>query len=742
MWLAIGVFLFVGIFLPSPGTAQVLDRMEIVPSTDTEDIQIVFNTRVVYLSHSPEREGDLLQIFLSFPEFPPSQRLGRQQQASPPRSALIPKFSVIFPDQETNRTKSLTIKFSKPVKYTVSLQRKQQSSILIISVLHEAEPSEAPEIAPPAARPPPRAKAPPPTIPPFPPGGDLQTYADTLMKQGEAALEAGEYQSATAIFNALLNLPPNAHSQRAQELVGLARERSGEIAKAKLEYKLYLKLYPKGEGATRVRQRLAALSAPSTPAPPKLRKAKKRPPRQIKEFSVYGTLTQFYFGGFSQRKTTDANGTTKDSTEDQSVLLTTADYTGRYRYNQYDNKLVFRGSYAQDFLDTRDQKDPRLRAIYLEHAEKERYMIRLGRQPGNAGGILDLRFDGGWFSYVLSPEYQLNLVAGQTRPFRLTPGRSADDPRELRIFDKRWLTGINLDIGPLWEAWSGNVYFLNQMVHNLVDRRAVGGEIRYFEPGRTAFLLLDYDIFHHALNIVNFNGTWVNQKGTTFNLLIDHRKSPFAQTTNALLANGTNAVEAALHSLSTAELRLLVDALSGDSTLYLVGVTHPFTPSWQIGGDIRLNRTSGNSSLVQDPNDTSPFPNLSTSLLQLPGSGNIWTFTLQALGSNFLWENHTLVVNTSYIHTPDSTGESFGLSSLARFGNKWQLDSVFNFFHQNTGGNTNQYRFTPSVRVDYRLYDDIALEGLFGLGQTFSYAPTQDDSTLREFFFFGIRWER
>ena len=48
----------------------------------------------------------------------------------------------------------------------------------------------------------------------------------------------------------------------AQELIGVARERAGDIEQARKEYELYLKLFPNGEGATRVRQRLASLAPP------------------------------------------------------------------------------------------------------------------------------------------------------------------------------------------------------------------------------------------------------------------------------------------------------------------------------------------------------------------------------------------------------------------------------------------------------------------------------------------------
>ena len=89
-----------------------------------------------------------------------------------------------------------------------------------------------------------------PAIQAFAPGvsPEIEQQAASLMKQAKAAMDAGNYEQAVNLLNQLLFLPPNAQSQEGQELIGLARERNGELAKAKAEYELYLKLFPDGDG--------------------------------------------------------------------------------------------------------------------------------------------------------------------------------------------------------------------------------------------------------------------------------------------------------------------------------------------------------------------------------------------------------------------------------------------------------------------------------------------------------------
>ena len=65
------------------------------------------------------------------------------------------------------------------------------------------------------------------------------------------------------LLNRLLRQPEYPARADAQELMGLVRERAGQLAQAKAEYQEYLRRYPERRGAARVRGRLQALAAAS-----------------------------------------------------------------------------------------------------------------------------------------------------------------------------------------------------------------------------------------------------------------------------------------------------------------------------------------------------------------------------------------------------------------------------------------------------------------------------------------------
>jgi len=698
-----------------PSENSLLDRIEIIPKDSTSEIHILFKTPVRYLYHFPLEPGNYVRVHLVFPRVP--QALGGNiDQWDSPSSDLVSPFTIAFPDQETAITKRLSVTFSESLVFRVR-GRKDRKGI-IISVPRKNLPLEVTQ-EPPAIE-----QGPPMAIPQPSPGQDFQQSADTLMTEGRAALTAGDNEKATQLFNALLILPPNAHSQQAQELVGLARERNGELKKARIEYEVYLKVYPNSEGASRVRQRLASL--PQTlPTMSKMKPLKRKRVRQIKDTSVYGNLSQYYYGGHSRFETTIVDGgvvtRTNQNTTDQSSLVSTINLTGRQRYNQFDTKVIFRGSDTMDFLEDEESKNSqRLRRAYLQHENDSlEYMVLVGRQPGNSGGVLGT-FDGGWFRYDVFPEIGLNLVGGFPESSNFNDGIQLDSSR------KFW--GTNVDLRPADANWSGNTYFINQMVDGILDRQALGGELRYFENGRSVFSLLDFDISYGVLNIAMLNGSWLTDGGTTFTLLVDHRKTPSMQTGNALIGSGTTSVKDALRSVSEKELRRQAKALTAETDLVLLGMTYPLSSTWQIGGDLRFNHTTETEAVGSQPG--------------IPASGNIWTYTGQAIGTDLFFQNHTLTISGGYINTPDFQGQSLVLTSLARFGTQWQVDSSVNFYHQKDQNGVRLIRVSPVFRMSYRWNDNMTLEVEAGIERSQSESETLQDSMFRDFFFFGYIWQR
>ena len=709
--------------------AEILDKIEIIQTNTEADIHIDFFTQVRYLRHSPTNESSSLQIFLDFPQLTvaPTQR----ETLSSPPSDLVPGFTVNYPDQKTN---SIGIKFKKPVKFRITPDSSGRGIVIHVPLEKMAEP-QAQEV------PAPITEAAIVDIPSIPQGMSVNDYAGKLVAESRVAAGLGDYAKAIQLLNAALNFPPHAYSQNAQELIGVAREKNGELAKAKAEYNLYLSLYPEGDGVKRVRQHIADIDEASKS---KTTAKAKKPTREISETTVYGSWDQYYYDAHSHNYESDP--TTNSHSHDQSSLMSSLNLTARSRQNQYDSKLVYRNRQTMDFLpqigSSKHSNRDRTDAAYAEVANSEvDYLVRAGRQSGNSGGVLG-RFDGGLLRYGLTSKLRVNLVAGTLD--------------EYKVDYKRHFYGINLDIGPLAENWSGNTFFINQETDNVTDRRAVGGELRYFKNDRSVYSLVDYDTMFHRLNTFMVQGNLQAEDTTNYNVLYDHRKSPILQMINSLssvpVAPGSpqpTTIRQALQQGQTEELlRSLAIANTLDTDLYLLGVTRQITPRWQLGADVQLSRVSGgdstaavaaatNALLENNPFiDPLTLQNLSNSF----AGGNTYTYHVQAVGLDTLFKNDTSIISASITTGPTSLVESVVLTNIMVPRENSRLDSSIKLTRIDTDPSTMQYVVSPTMRASYRLGTKATLEAEIGLEvDNRSSAVDGHNRTFRDFSFIGYR---
>jgi len=574
-----------------------------------------------------------------------------------------------------------------------------------------------------------------PAIQAFAPGvsPEIEQQAASLMKQGKAAMDAGNYEQAVNLLNQLLFLPPNAQSQEGQELIGLARERNGELAKAKAEYELYLKLFPDGEGATRVKQQLAVLGAKPEAAPPARDAAARAaaPQRAIK--TVNGSVSQYFYGGQSQIQTAFNTPTTVEKTTisgiDQSLLVTNVDLNARYRDASADQRIVFRDTYSWSFLDTSDSYNRMTTAYYDYKGLENNFYARIGRQTGFNGGLPN-RFDGALLGYRFAPKFKLNVAVGL--------------PVEFPTIDsERKFWEINLDAENLAGRWSGNVFFIDQWVDGITDRRATGAEIRYFDELRSLYTLLDYDVSYDVMNIAMLQGSWQTAGQTTISLLLDRRRAPTLTTNNALYNSTVTSmvpppttIKQLLNSYSENEIRALAENATAVAYQAQLSLTTPLNPTWQLGLDIGMVNIGALPSVTL-PEGTVLEPSLAT--------GNMYSSSLRAIGTNLYSGRDINVFSLSYTNAPQSTpafsGIQLAYNNTTYLGDKWLLEPSLKYYRQQTNPNNDLARWTPGIRVSYRIKESLSIDSEYIYEHSTGTSPDTQDLSQTHYFSLGYRWD-
>jgi hypothetical protein len=713
--------------------AQIIDRVEVARDGANARIDIRFDVQIDYLRHAPPDRGQLITIFFRLIGGEDAASATLQETRRPPPNDLVPPFEVTYPAQPASfgAQRRLEIRFRAPIAFRVRPVDNRTISIYVPLPPSMAEP---PAVAPPSAPTPPASTSPQPVQPPSAPaapaatpqalaptGSATEREAEVEMRIARQALEAGKWDEAAISLNRVLNLPPNRYSQEAQELIGLAREKLGEMNKARVEYELYLRLYPDGPGAARVKDRLATLPV-GTLVPPEAAAAA----APAVPYSAWGSLSQYYYGGKSKVQNTTTivtpatDATTIDKQQftstDQSQIVTNADVTARWRQGDYDSRFVFRDQYTWSLL--RDVASfNRLSAAYFETRFLPRdIMLRAGRQIGTSSGILG-RYDGASGSFAIAPDWRVSGVVGS----------AVDVPAGTRpIF-----AGVAVDATNLFPqklpGVGAQVYAISQRVAGVADRLGLGGEARYFDADRTAFGTVDYDPLYRALNIASLQGTWRLPGGTAFNALADYRRTPTLSLTNVAAAEGTGDIGGLLSARGLSTMRDDAKALTPISRVYLVGVTQPVATKWQLGFDFRLSSLSGVGATSTTP--------------ATPGTGNVFTYTLQAIGTSLTSWQDILVLDASVLHSPTIDGWTTGVNYLFTPWTPWTFQPTFRYYHQTDNQGGRLTRIEPGLRVVYRLRDRFSIEGEFDLERTHSTNALVDDLLNRPFFYIGWHWD-
>lgn len=365
-------------FISDYAIAQPLEDIYLQTEAERVIATIKLSSPVHNVRYLPPKQGMTLEILLDkLPSGSSSEEwLDNEVRKSPP-SSLIPSFTV-----KTNLKSiqpKLIVDFSREAEYTVHAGRDGRSILIAIKIdkVLPVTTGGLPNL--------PEDKPLPATA------SAINKQASALMQQARNAMAASDNAAAIDSFNKLLLLPPNDYTQDGQEWVGVARERAGQTAKAKLEYELYLKLYGSGNGVERVRTRLARLG--TSGALPSVTAERQALKKQKKQRLTYGSLSMHYYHGASKIDSVAvANSFSSVPTEstfsavDQSALLTTLIATERFISEEYDNRLVFQDTAYTNFIPGKSGKN-RLGAAFFEVKNRlSDYSARIGRQSSSGGG--------------------------------------------------------------------------------------------------------------------------------------------------------------------------------------------------------------------------------------------------------------------------------------------------------------------------------------------------------------------
>lgn len=489
-----------------------------------------------------------------------------------------------------------------------------------------------------------------------------------LMEDARVAMVAKEYDKAIRIYIKVIESSENGYGREAQEYLGLARERNGQLAHAKAEYQKYLQKYPEGEGVERVKQRLNALvTAYEEPQSKLLVSSRKELPPH---WEFFGTVLQFY-----DRDVVDVNNL--GDIVANSLLSTNLNHNGRLHNSKYQMRTSFSATHTYDFEES-ETSDSRVTSMYLDMVTPQQVIeTRLGRQKGRSMGVVG-RFDGIDFGYRINPSNKLKLITG----FPVETNSTVEDSTDKYFYS----------LGYEWTGlanWDVSVFMLEQIADDLVDRKEVGGEVRYRTAEESVFGLFDYSTEFGEINymMMVYNRRFPDK--STIDVIADYRKSPFLTTSSALQGQvGASTLADLLDTLTEEE----IEQLSLDRTALYKSLTvlhtKPLSEKLEFNADFSMSNLS----------DTTASGGVDA----IEGTGNEYSVSTGLIANNLLTNNDINIVNLRYSQLFDSDVIVLNASARYRLRNDWRLNPKLRIEQREYDDGRSVDKLKPSFKVNYR----------------------------------------
>ncbi len=735
--------------LPVPRTQaqpvidQFVSGAAVTPAGHCSLLHVNFHWRVRYTGHFPQDHGNQLRISLQLVDRDAivDQRLSPREGIRVDNGAAAGIVSVSLAlDQSIGPV--LQIQFARPVAYQVVQSGSFEEITVAISkngsaagckvggtgkpgavndrTLHELGPDVGTSV---------RAT-------PVRTGGLSESDAKAInahMDEARAAIRKNNFAQAIEILKKVLRYPENKSSAEAQELLGVARLKAGQRAAARAEFEDYLRRYPDGEGAERVKQRLAAILTADGAAPEKLQGQvdpgaspagaavlMKKAPNGETRWSMSSSVSVFYITDDSANTVKDLSTAPNPNADPdahrthQNTLLSNYDFFGTSDSDQVRTK--FKLALTEEHRFDSQTNTYGVSTAQMDYTLKEYDLTtRIGRQSRNTGGVIG-RFDGGVVSWQESPDLRLNVLAGSPNWSRF------DAP----FANNKTLYGASVDFGKWFGVLETSVFAIEQLDRSIIDRQAVGAEFRYFDKNKSALGTIDYDLHFQQLNAAIFSGTYTLDDKSVFNTALDYRKVPYLSTWNALQGQPFLTLYDMMKFNTAEEVKQLAIDRTPTFESAMVSYSRPLNDTYQIGADATVTNLSG--TLPSGGVDGTPASGIEYYLsTQLTGTGIFrpGDLFMGALRYASLSDSkvYVLDVNTRYPVTPD-----LSVSPRLRLG-----------YRTGVGTDLKEITILPSFLVNYVWWQGISLEAEIGTKYVESTLAGVKSTTKDLFATLGVR---
>lgn len=631
-------------------------------SAEAGSVVVQFNCPMSFVSNYPLRTGDELRIELQ--PLPGCAALPPMGETLPVNADNAAGLLDLRLEPSLGSRRSLTLHFARNVEFLIRPKPGLTAIEIVLARRAGQGRVTVAETDQPAPKPSRAA-----TREAMPSTDELES----LLADARAAMQDRNYDGAIRLYTKILEYPETAARPQAQEYLGLARERKGQLAQAKKEYEEYLRRYPEGADVEAVQQRLAALATLDGAS---------RPVRGSLDggrWQIDGALAQEYRHDIND---VTANGVTQNGVG-ETALDTEADIQVKHRGDRFDFKGRLFVGYVRDMLSGTGAAPNiiRLPQAYVEVDDHSAdWTARVGRQSQTTGGVYGT-YDGAFVGWQLRPGLRVSASVGATL---MSYDASVQHDRVFSDVAVEWsglMPGLDL---------TGFVF--EQKAAGFVDAEQVGLEARYYRDGRSLVTQVDYDTQFHSLNSATLLGSLSLPARWTLTAIADHREAPYLSLSNALIGQAVTDLGQFIAVNGLGNVKSLARDRTAATDMATIGLQHPLSERLQWGADLAFSRVGGTVA--------------SGGVAATPASGSALAASTELIGGGWMMTGDVDTVGFGYTTRQGTRALSafasarFPVTDSIRIGPRLQLSHTSG--NDPLTGTSAGWSASPSLLADWR----------------------------------------
>jgi hypothetical protein len=328
------------------------------------------------------------------------------------------------------------------------------------------------------------------------------------------------------------------------------------------------------------------------------------------------------------------------------------------------------------------------------------------------------------FGYQFTPDLRLNVVGGLP----------VDIDNKTSFNKNKTFYGFIFETGTLLEHWDMNLFYFDQEVDGLTDRRNTGAELRYRDKTKSLFSTIDYDLFYKEVNVLQLNANILFDHGRSAFVNALMHKVPLLATSNALIGRTEESIEEMQNTLNAEQIYQLARDRTANGYNITVGGAQPINKKFQLSADITVSRVDETESTPADALVPAGVP-------ATEEIGPDYFISTQLVGNSLFLEQDTNVFAVRYYQTEPSDTISFIINSRFPITRKWRVNPRLQYDIRKMNNGHTLDKLRAILKTDYRYLHKVRFDFEIGFDET-----TESESQLNLanndlFFTLGYRWD-